>query len=505
MHTESPSWVSNAVFYQIFPDRFARREGVTDGLTFEPWDSPPTVHGFKGGDLYGIADRLDYLGDLGVTALYLNPVFASASNHRYHTYDYFQVDPFLGGNDALRFLIDEAHRLDIRVILDGVFNHASRGFWPFHHVMECGAASPYRDWFHFDTSRLEGRSPFLPYPSSQAERELRQGTGSLEAVGYAAWWNLPALPKFNVRSPAVRAFLFSVAEHWISFGIDGWRLDVPNEIDDDSFWREFRSRVRAINPEAYIVGEVWGEAQRWLKGDMWDGVMNYQLTAACMGFFGGPDLDLEHARRPSSFRRVRPLSAEEFATELDRLDELYPDAILRSQLNLLDSHDMPRFLTCVRERESALRMAWLFVCSVPGAPCLYYGDELGMVGGHDPDCRRSFPADAESRNPELRHWFRDCIALRRHHAALRHGRRTVLHAGGRILALLFRSEGDAVVAVWNTSDEPSTVTVELPDAATTAGPWTTRLGEPAAVDISDDGRISLQLPAQTAVVLAADQ
>jgi neopullulanase len=151
-----PEWVQDAIFYQIFPDRFAKSpHNPAANLPFEPWDSPPTVHGFKGGDLYGIAEKLDYLKDLGVTALYLNPIFASASNHRYHTFDYYQVDPLLGGNEALRELLDKAHEKEIRVVLDGVFNHASRGFWQFHHVLENGMTSPYKDWFFFDTARLQ--------------------------------------------------------------------------------------------------------------------------------------------------------------------------------------------------------------------------------------------------------------------------------------------------------------------------------------------------------------
>ena len=265
LHT--PEWVKHAVFYQVFPDRFARSGRVPlqpSGL--EPWGTPPTVHGYKGGDLYGVADRLDHLEDLGVTALYLNPIFASGSNHRYHTHDYFTVDPMLGGDAALRHLLDTAHARGMKVVLDGVFNHASRGFLPFHDLMENGEASPYRDWFH-----VHG-FPLGAY-----------GEGGV-APQYECWWNIPALPKLNTDTPQVRAYLLSVAEHWLRFGIDGWRLDVPNEIDDDAFWREFRRRCRAVNPEAYLVGEIWDDAGRWLQGDQFDAVMNYPITKAILGF-----------------------------------------------------------------------------------------------------------------------------------------------------------------------------------------------------------------------------
>ena len=283
MPIDTPAWVRDAIFYQIFPDRFARSSRVSVDSRLEAWDAPPTSYGFKGGDLYGVLEKLDYLQGLGVTAIYFCPVFSSAANHRYHTYDYLKVDPLLGGNQALRELLDAAHERGMKIVLDGVFNHASRGFWQFHHVLENGIASPYRDWFHFDPERLNGHRPFEPYPTKATQDALAAGQGSMDAIGYGAWWNLPALPKFNTGCPAVREFLLSTAEHWIQFGIDGWRLDVPNEIDDDEFWRDFRRRVRAINPDAYIVGEVWGEARRWLKGDMWDAVMNYQVTARMPG------------------------------------------------------------------------------------------------------------------------------------------------------------------------------------------------------------------------------
>ena len=161
---DTPAWVRDAVFYQIFPDRFASSDAVPKPGPMEPWDAPPSVQGYKGGDLVGIAERLDELADLGITALYLTPVFASASNHRYHTDDYYQVDPLLGGNEALRQLLDRAHARSMRVVLDGVFNHCGRGFWRFHHVAETGAASPFRSWFHLDDERLAAGRPLSVYP-----------------------------------------------------------------------------------------------------------------------------------------------------------------------------------------------------------------------------------------------------------------------------------------------------------------------------------------------------
>jgi neopullulanase len=455
----TPGWVKDAVFYQIFPDRFARGKRMPD-LGFEAWDSPPTIYGFKGGDLYGVIEKLDYLQDLGITALYFNPVFASASNHRYHTYDYYNVDPLLGGNDALKKLLNAAHKRNIKVILDGVFNHASRGFWQFHHVLETGGSSPYKDWFHFDEERLKGHRHWGAYPTPHEQRLLHH-EDSLTAIGYRAWWNLPALPKFNTNTPAVREFLFGVAEHWIRFGMDGWRLDVPAEINDDEFWREFRRRVKAANPEAYIVGEIWHEAQRWLQGDQFDAVMNYLVTAAALGFFAGSRLNPEAVRHTGGLKdRIRPMSGHDFLNEMDRILNLYPREIAYAQFNLLDSHDMPRFLTCAGGDRDSLKLAWLFLFTIPGAPCFFYGDEVGVDGGHDPDCRKGFPWNEAKWDHDLRDYAKACIALRKKHASLRRGDYKRLHADGDVAAYSRSYENETLTVAFNTAGGQRTV--ELP-------------------------------------------
>jgi len=463
--TTTPDWVKDAVFYQIFPDRFARSERLAkDGLTFEPWDTPPTTFGFKGGDLYGVAERLDYLQDLGINALYLNPIFASASNHRYHTFDYYQVDPLLGGNDALRHLLDEAHKRGIRVVLDGVFNHASRGFWQFHHVLETGESSPYKNWFHFNPEFLAGKKSWGAYPTHHQQQSINN-EGSFKAIGYQGWWNLPALPKFNTDTPAVREFLFGVAEHWIRFGIDGWRLDVAGEINDDSFWQEFRRRVRAINPEAYIVGEIWHEAQRWLQGDQFDATMNYLITAAALSFFGGPHLDMGVVNHAGGLQgRVYPMDAYAFANEVDRVFHLYQPEFTYSQLNLLDSHDMPRFLSCVGGQKIALKQALLFLLTYPGAPSIYYGDEIGVDGRHDPECRKSFPWNEERWDTDLLAYTKACVKLRRDHPSLRGGSFQRLHAEGQVYVFARTFEREQVLVAINAGDAAAQVEVQAQGA-----------------------------------------
>ena len=237
-----PAWVKDAVFYQIFPDRFCRSSRYKAVGKFVEWGSNPTRENMFGGNLAGITDKLEYIASLGVTALYLCPIFKSNSNHRYHTVDYFEIDPVLGTLKDFDRLVKKAHKLGLRVILDGVFNHCSRGFFQFNSLMELGRNSPYVDWFHVHGWPLHAYSG---------------------KPNYDCWWGFPALPKFNTDNPDVREYLFSVGEYWMKRGIDGWRLDVPNEIDDDSFWQEFRRRIKAINPEAYIVGEIWDEPTRW--------------------------------------------------------------------------------------------------------------------------------------------------------------------------------------------------------------------------------------------------
>jgi cyclomaltodextrinase len=454
----TPAWVKDAIFYQIFPDRFARNEDVPKPSNLEPWDSPPTILGFKGGDLLGVAGRLDYLQELGITAIYLNPIFQSAANHRYHTHDYYQVDPILGGNAAFRHMLDAAHDRGMRVVLDGVFNHASRGFYQFHHALENGAASPYLDWFYFDEERLQAGRPLDAYPSPKRKNLARNGH-SLEQLGYRAWWDLAALPKLNTETEAVRRFIFDVARHWIEFGADGWRLDVPHEIDDDAFWQEFRRVVKTANPEAYIVGEIWHEAHHWLQGDQFDAVMNYIFNRACLGFFGGERLDT--TQRPGGYT-LQPQSATQFADAIDDMLALYDWQVTLAQLNLLGSHDMPRFLTLVQGDKTALKLATLFQMTFPGAPCVYYGDEIGMEGGGDPDCRRAFPWDEAHWDHDLLAFFRRTIHLRHEHPALRRGHYLRLHADdqNRVYAFARQGESETLVVVLNNS--PTSYDLDVP-------------------------------------------
>jgi cyclomaltodextrinase len=502
-HVVTPDWVKDAVFYQIFPDRFAHSERVPKPSDLEPWDSPPTVYGFKGGDLLGVAEHLDYLENLGINAIYFNPIFQSAANHRYHTHDYYRVDPILGGNEAFRELLDAAHARGIRVVLDGVFNHASRGFYQFYHTLENGAVSPYLDWFHFDEERLQAGERLDAYPSPGKERRLRCSRRSLQELGYQAWWDLPALPKFNTDTPAVRSFIFDVARHWVAFGIDGWRLDVPHEIDDDTFWQEFRGVVKAANPQAYIVGEIWSDAGRWLRGDQFDAALNYVFNRACLGFFGGERLDT--TQRPGGFT-LQSLSAVQFANAIDSLLSLYNWQVALVQLNLLSSHDMPRFLTLVRGDKVALKLATLFQVTFPGAPCIYYGDEIGMEGKHDPDCRRAFLWDEARWDHDLLAFFRRAIGLRHEHPALRQGHYLRLHTDNEQGVYTFARQGEEETLVVVLNNGPAGYDLDVPvEGLFSDGTALHDLWEGGRARVAAGHLTGMMLPPRSGAVLAVGE
>ena len=260
-----PYWVQDAVFYQVFPDRFHNGDPATDMPNLDPWGSKPTIWSFQGGDLRGVIAKLDYLLDLGINAIYFNPIFQASSNHRYNISDYYQIDPKLGTVDDFEALLDAAHTNGIRVVIDGVFNHCGRGFFAFNDILENHSHSPYLDWFYLNNVPPDAYSPG-------------------DADDYQAWWNFKSLPKFNTGNPRVRKYILDVARHWIRLGADGWRLDVPNEIDDMGFWEEFRSAVKAENPDAYLVGEIWDGDSRWVGPKSFDGLMNYPIRDSLINF-----------------------------------------------------------------------------------------------------------------------------------------------------------------------------------------------------------------------------
>ncbi len=412
-----PNWTKDAVFYQVFPDRFCRSAKYKAVGKFVDWDTLPTRENMFGGNLAGICEKLDYIASLGVNAIYLCPIFKSNSNHRYHTVDYFEIDPVLGTLRDFDKLVKKAHKLGLRVILDGVFNHCSRGFFQFNSLMELGKNSPYVDWFHVHGWPLHAYSG---------------------KPNYDCWWGYPALPKFNTDNPDVRDYLFSVGEYWMKRGIDGWRLDVPNEIDDDSFWQEFRRRIKAINPNAYIVGEIWDEPSRWLQGDQFDGVMNYPLRKAVLKYLFDES----------------PIVLAEFAT---RLREAFPEGRFGVQMNLLGSHDTIRLASLPCSNLQRVKLALTLLFFLPGAPCIYYGDEIGMLGGKDPDNRRAFPWDKleEGMKKPIFGFIKELVELRRKSQVLRDGSLEIAYSAGRLDIVRTLGKKKMTLAITASKPDPA--------------------------------------------------
>jgi len=484
-----PLWAQDAVFYQIFPDRFARSERVAKPSNLLRWESAPTDQGYHGGDLWGIVEHLDHLVDLGVNAIYLTPVFQSACNHRYHTQDYFAVDPMLGGNAALRGLIEAAHAQGMRVILDGVFNHASRGFFQFHDILENGPHSAWLDWFH-----IQGW-PLAPYDGARP-------------ANYTGWHDNRALPKFNTETAAAREFLMSVGEYWVrEFDIDGWRLDVPAEIKTPGFWEEFRARTRAIKPDLYLVGEIWREAVDWLRGDRFDATMNYVFAAAAIALAGGERIS-EALVANRSYHPFPGIDAAAYATRIAALQSAYDWETTLVQFNLLASHDAPRVTAIARGDKATLRLATLLQMTYPGAPCVYYGDEIALRGTkryerphRDIDARWPFPwHDEAAWDRAMLDYFRDAIALRRRHSALRDGEFHQVFAQDQQYAVVRRNASETLLVVLNVSETEADLSIPAEPHVATGQHLQTLFGPRVAAEVAR-GRLSLSVPGRTGVVL----
>lgn len=362
-----PAWLRDAVFYQIFPERFASGDPANDGPDVQPWGSTPTPRGRMGGDLAGIRANLGRLEAIGANALYLNPVFASPSNHAYDTDDYERVDSRFGTNGDLKGLVGELHRRGMRVILDGVFNHSSPEFFAFRDLRSRGAESPFRDWYH----------PLaFPIVVGEGQRTYRTFAG------------VPNMPKLNQETPAARDYFVGIGRKWIrEAGVDGWRLDVADEIHP-SFLRAFRKGVRAARRDAYLLGETWGDAHEMIQGDAMDASMNYRWRRAT--------LDLVN-------RRITPT---EYARALREIDATTPVEARWATFNLLGSHDTERLRTAVGGSAARHKLAAAIQFFSPGVPCVYYGDEYGLEGGKEPASRNAMPTSPTAEQTELAAFYR---------------------------------------------------------------------------------------------------
>ncbi|OPJ64203.1 glycoside hydrolase family 13 protein [Clostridium oryzae] len=377
-----PEWARESIVYQIFPERYNNGDKSNDPEDVKPWDSEVDTKIMLGGDLQGIIDKLNYMEDLGVNTIYLNPIFRAGSNHKYDTFNYFEIDPQFGSTETLKELVKEAHKRGIRIILDAVFNHSGIEFPPFKDVREKGEKSEYKAWFDIRKFPVEVK----------------------DEPDYATFAYGGHMPKLMTKNEATKKYLIDAATYWIrEADIDGWRLDVADEVGHH-FWKDFRQAVKAVKKDALIIGEVWYDSSSWLQGDQFDSVMNYVFSGAVKDFIA-----------------TNKISPKEFSERIGAIRGLYKIPAYNVLWNLIDSHDTPRFLNVSEERVDKLALAAFIQFTFPGVPMVYYGDEIGMTGGHDPYCRRGMVWDERKQNKTLRDYYKKLITIRKTNKVLTYG------------------------------------------------------------------------------------
>ncbi|MEK5147116.1 glycoside hydrolase family 13 protein [Psychrobacillus sp. FSL K6-4615] len=371
---QAPQWVKDTVWYQIFPERFGNGNPSINPKNTKAWGSePPAVNNFFGGDFAGVTAHLDHLTDIGVNGIYFTPVFEASSNHKYDTIDYMEIDPQFGDADALKELITQCHSRGIKVMLDAVFNHSGYYFPPFQDVLKNGESSLYKDWFHIHSFPVLGG----------------------EKPNYEAFGFVDSMPKLNTANPEVKKYLLEVGTYWINeFDIDGWRLDVANEVDQP-FWREFRKTVKEAKPDVYILGEIWHDSMPWLRGDQFDAVMNYPFKTNVLNLLA-----------------KNSINSKQFAENMSKVYYSYPKSVFDFTFNLVGSHDTARILTECNDNINITKQVFTILLTFMGTPCIYYGDEIGLTGGQDPGCRECMDWDENNHQLELKNHIQTLIALR---------------------------------------------------------------------------------------------
>lgn len=374
----TPAWAENKVLYQVFPSRFASSRNVPDSQWYK---APVSFRDNLHGDLRGIINHLGHLKDLGVDILYMTPIFRSDSCHKYDTIDYYMVDPSFGTKADLQELVQKAHALGLRVILDGVFNHTSPEFFAFADIRKNEWNSRYLDWYFIQN-----------FP-------LRSNWG--EKPNFKTFSYFGGMPKLNIRNPEVARYVLDVALYWLrECGIDGWRLDVGDEIGHP-FWKTFRAEIKREFPEALIIGEVWHYAEDFLQGDEWDTVMNYPFYQNVLRLVAKEEI-----------------SVSAFAESLNFLKGRLHPRVYPLLWNLVDSHDTPRILHHCGGNKQKMRLIAALQLLLPGMPMIYYGDEYAMEGGQDPDCRRGMLWDPARQDADMFAWYQRLLTVRRESLSL---------------------------------------------------------------------------------------
>lgn len=416
----TPDWVKNAVWYQIFPERFARVGGEENGL--KPWKCEK-IDGVNlnlryGGNLRGVISRLDYLYDLGITAIYFNPIFKSPTDHKYNIDDYYEIDEAFGTKEDFKELCGKAHGLGIKIMLDMVMNHSGVSFPPFVDVMKNGERSRYKDWFMINK---------FPVTLDKSTRDGR----------YYSFAFTQYMPKLNTNNPEVMEYFADVCEYWVrEFGVDALRFDVANEVSH-SFLKFIRNRVKAINPDIYLLAEIWHDSTPWLRGDEFDAIMNYPLTETISGFW----LD-------------EKMTSKQLEQGINRCLIMYPQQCSRVMFNLLDSHDTERLYYRCKHDEDVFFQQLALLFSLYGSPCIYYGTEIMMDGAHDPDCRRCMPWNEidVGEYDNIMNQVKALIAARKENEELKSLDLSFCGSGDNRQVKIIKS-GKVLVAV-NAGDEP---------------------------------------------------
>ncbi len=410
-----PEWAANKVVYQIFPARFATDQQVEDELWYK---TPMGRMDDLKGNIRGIINHLDHLQELGVDVLYMTPIFKSDSTHKYDTIDYYQIDPSFGTKEDLKELVEKAHARNMKVLLDGVFNHTGLKFFAFADIMEKGEKSEYLDWYYIQD-----------FP-------LRMKWG--EKPNFKTFAYFGGMPKLNLSNRAVQNYVIGVVKYWIrECDVDGWRLDVGDEVSH-KFWKRFREEVKKEKADSLIVGEVWHYAPDFLEGDEWDTVMNYPFLNAVRDLIA-----------------YEKITVSEFVNKLGFLKGNLHRKVYPVLFNLFDSHDTPRFLHLCDNDTKKQKLAAAFQLLCPGMPMIYYGDEFAMEGAHDPDCRRGMLWDEKRQNREMFEWYQKLILLRKNYLSMTEGNVIFCHADDEkgILEITRELDGERVTMIFNCKAE----------------------------------------------------
>ena len=456
VNNQPPTWVQQQIFYQIFPDRFAPSKDeksirqaygeYNPEAIVKSWGEAVGNHQntgakeFFGGDLNGIEQKLDYLENLGVTALYFNPVFRSPSNHKYDTTDYFNIDPMFGSNEQFAQLCNKIRSKQMKIVLDAVFNHTS-----VHHP-----------WFDV---KMQGDGAYGNPESKYRNYYFFAG----DSNNYIGWKGISSLPVLNFENKEVRDYIYqgkhAVIKHWLKapYSVDGWRFDVIHMLGEGEgaknnahYVEAFRKATKSVNPNAYVLGEHFFEATQWLQGGQEDGAMNYYGFAHPIRAF--------IAKQDIMYDPIR-INALEFKEWLDEARAKIPFANQLSQLNQLDSHDTARFITLVSRSEDKMRLALTLLMTYVGTPCLYYASEVGLEGGLDPDNRRCFPWHQVNKSqwPDI---YRRWISIRKQFKCLQSGSIQWLYCHDDALVYARQLQEEAVIVAINMSDKECRI--ELP-------------------------------------------